>query len=95
MPATGGPQTPPPYLRKQGTATQLVVGGKPFLILGGELGNSSSSSIEYLRPIWPKLVALNLNTVVIPNGDQTNQGRHLRFAPGRFGIQRVKLYRYR
>ena len=29
------------------------------------------------------------------NGDQTNQGRHLRFVPGRFDIQRVKLYRYR
>ena len=55
-----------PHLRRQGTATQLVVDGKPFLILGGELGNSSSSSVEYLRPIWPKLAALNLNTVVIP-----------------------------
>jgi beta-galactosidase GanA len=66
MPATGSQQTPSPHLRKQGTATQLVVGGKPFLVLGGELGNSSSSSIDYMRPIWPKLVALNLNTVVIP-----------------------------
>ena len=66
MPAAGRQQTPPPHLRKQGAATQLVVGGKPFLVLGGELGNSSSSSIDYMRPIWPKLVALNLNTVVIP-----------------------------
>jgi hypothetical protein len=31
-----------PHLRRQGTATQLVVDGKPFLILGGELGNSTS-----------------------------------------------------
>jgi beta-galactosidase GanA len=29
------------------------------------------------------------------NGDQTHQGRHVRLPPGRFGIQRVKLYRYR
>jgi beta-galactosidase GanA len=29
------------------------------------------------------------------NGDQTHQGRHLRLPPGRFGIQRIKLYRYR
>jgi beta-galactosidase GanA len=29
------------------------------------------------------------------NGDQTHQGRHLRLEPGRFGIQRIKLYRYR
>jgi beta-galactosidase GanA len=28
------------------------------------------------------------------NGDETNQGRHLRIPPGQFGIQRVKLYRY-
>src|SRR6058998_3916120 len=55
-----------PHLRKQGTSTQLVVDGKPFLILGGELGNSTSSSLEYMRPVWPKLVSLNLNTVVIP-----------------------------
>lgn len=55
-----------PYLRRQGTATQLVVEGKPFLIRGGELGNSSASSIEYMKPIWGKLAAMNLNTVVIP-----------------------------
>jgi|SRR5882672_4569780 len=55
-----------PHLRKQGAATQLVVEGKSFLVLGGELGNSSSSSLEYMRPIWPKLVALNLNTVLAP-----------------------------
>jgi len=29
------------------------------------------------------------------NGDQTHQGRHLRLEPGRFSIQRIKLYRYR
>jgi hypothetical protein len=29
------------------------------------------------------------------NGDQTHQGRHLRLEPGRFALQRIKLYRYR
>ena len=29
------------------------------------------------------------------NGDQTHQGRHMRLVPGKFGIQRIKLYRYR
>ena len=61
-----GAQSIFPHLRKQGTATQLVVDGQPFLIRGGELGNSSSSSLEYMRPIWPKLAALKLNTVIIP-----------------------------
>src|SRR5690348_11507218 len=55
-----------PFLRKQGTATQLIVDDKPFLVLGGELGNSSSSAAEYMRPIWPRLAAMNLNTVLMP-----------------------------
>jgi hypothetical protein len=53
-----------PHLRRQGSATQLVVDGHPFLILGGELHNSSSSSREYMRPIWDRLVTQNLNTVL-------------------------------
>ncbi len=28
------------------------------------------------------------------NGDQSHQGRHLRLPPERFGVQRVRLYRY-
>src|SRR5690348_12954088 len=55
-----------PYLHKQGSATQLIVDGKPFLILGGELHNSSSSNLEYMRPIWERLVALKLNCVLAP-----------------------------
>jgi beta-galactosidase GanA len=54
-----------PHLRRQGTATQLVVDGQPFLIRGGELGNSSGEP-GYLRPFWPKLAALKLNTVLVP-----------------------------
>ena len=55
-----------PHLRRQGTATQLVVDDAPFLILGGELGNSSASSLEYLRPFWATLRSLHLNTVLAP-----------------------------
>ena len=29
------------------------------------------------------------------NGDQSHQGRHLRFAVGEYGIQKLKLYRYK
>jgi beta-galactosidase GanA len=54
-----------PRLRRHGTATQLVVDGRPFLIRGGELGNSTGEPDD-LRPHWPKLTALNLNTVVVP-----------------------------
>lgn len=43
-----------------------MVDGKPFLMLAGELHNSSSSSLEYMKPAWPKLAALGLNTVLTP-----------------------------
>ena len=66
LPVHGVQQNSLPHLRQQGTATQLVVDGKPFLILGGELGNSTSSSLEYMRPVWPKVVSLNLNTLLVP-----------------------------
>ncbi|HKS42500.1 MAG TPA: beta-galactosidase, partial [Blastocatellia bacterium] len=66
MPIRGAQQHQSPHLRKQGAATQLVVDGKPFLVLAGELGNSTSSSLEYMRPVWPKLTSLNLNTVLVP-----------------------------
>jgi len=59
-------QAAPPRLEKHGTTQQLIVDGKPFLILGGELGNSSASSAEYMRPHWPRLKAMNLNTVLAP-----------------------------
>jgi hypothetical protein len=59
-----GPVSEAPHLRKQGTATQLIVDGKPFLALSGELLNSSATSVEYMRPIWPKLAAAGLNTVI-------------------------------
>jgi hypothetical protein len=55
-----------PHLERQGTAVRLIVDGKPFLILGGELRNSSSSSLEYMKPIWPRLAQLGLNTVLTP-----------------------------
>ena len=60
------PATAPPHLEQRGAATQLIVDGKPFLILGGEVYNSSSSSLGYMKPIWPRLKAMGLNTVVTP-----------------------------
>jgi beta-galactosidase GanA len=55
-----------PQLRRQGTTTQLVVDGKPFLILGGELGNSTASDLGRMRSMWARLRAMHLNTVVAP-----------------------------
>lgn len=53
-----------PHLAKQGTATQLMVNGKPLLMLCGELHNSTTSDAGYMRPVWQQMKATNLNTVV-------------------------------
>lgn len=55
-----------PKLVKTGNYMQLIVDNKPYLIFGGELGNSSASSSAYMRPIWAKLKQMNLNTVIAP-----------------------------
>src|ERR1035437_5880853 len=55
---------PIPHLQRQGTATQLSVAGKPFLRLAGELRNSNSTSPDYLKPIWARMVAMHVNTVL-------------------------------
>lgn len=55
-----------PYLQKHGTTTQLMVDNQPYLILGGELGNSTATSIENMVAVWPKLKAMHLNTVLVP-----------------------------
>lgn len=55
---------PIPHLEKRGNVTQLIVKGEPYLALSGELHNSSSSSTEYMKGIWPKLKSIGLNTVL-------------------------------
>jgi beta-galactosidase GanA len=64
--AAGAAAAAPPALIAHGQATQLVVGGHPWLVLGGELGNSSASSADYMAPHWARLRAMHLNTVVTP-----------------------------
>jgi beta-galactosidase GanA len=55
-----------PHLEKRDNIIQLIVNGKPFLILGGELHNSSTSGAAYMRPIWEQMKKKNLNTVIAP-----------------------------
>ena len=45
---------------------QLLINGTPFLILGGELGNSSASSMGYLSPRLKHLQQMHLNTILVP-----------------------------
>src|SRR5438128_2729385 len=53
-----------PRLQKNGSATQLMVNDKPFLVLGGELYNSSTSSKAFMEPLWQPLKQQHLNTVL-------------------------------
>lgn len=73
-----------PHLEKRGSATQLIVDGSPFLVLGGELHNSSSSNVAYMEPVWARLSAMHLNTVLLPVAWETIEPE----------IYRVRLYRY-
>ena len=43
---------------------RLFVDNQPYIMLAGELHNSSASSVEYMKPIWDKLGAMHLNTVI-------------------------------
>jgi hypothetical protein len=57
-----------PHLEKRGSATQLMVDGKPWLILGAELRGTASSTLVNMRGIWPQLGRLHLNTVLLALG---------------------------
>jgi hypothetical protein len=57
-------QTPLPQIKQNGAVKQLFVDGKPFIMLSGELHNSSASSIEYMKPVWDNMAAMHLNSVV-------------------------------
>ncbi len=51
---------------RAGDAVQLTVDGSPFLVLGGELGNSSATCAADIERIFPKLQRMGLNTVLVP-----------------------------
>jgi len=85
--AAQSPAAGAPKLVRTGNRADLMVDGRPFLMIGGELRNSSSSSVEFMGPIWDHLVSLHVNTVFqgefvdgkwntsrVLNGDETGQG---------------------
>src|SRR5689334_17607538 len=57
-----------PQVQMVNGSGQLIVNGHPFLILGGELGNSSSTTAAQADAILPKLAAMHVNTVLMPVG---------------------------
>ena len=55
-----------PALGKGGSAGQLLVDGQPFLVLGGELGNSSAGTAAQADTILPRMAILHVNPVLLP-----------------------------
>ncbi len=53
-----------PHFRQQGTTTQLIVDGKPFLALCSEVGNNHATSLEFMKPLWSRLVESKVNTLL-------------------------------
>ena len=55
-----GPRDVPAVL-KDG---RLLVDGKPFTLLAGELHNSTTGSVQNMRDVWKRMAGKNLNTVI-------------------------------
>ena len=82
-----------PHLRKQGTATQLIVDDAPFLILGG---TGVTVTFEPIGPGDPIAGILHVQEgsyesgrwrpALHLNGDQTHQGRHVQIGLGEFRL---------
>lgn len=56
----------PQIIKSEKGDFQILVHGKPFLMLGGELSNSATSDVGEMTPIWSRLKNRNLNTVLAP-----------------------------
>ena len=55
-----------PTVQIQNGTSQFILHGKPFLMLGGELGNSSAGTAPQADSILPRLAQLHFNTVLMP-----------------------------
>ncbi|KAL2796360.1 glycoside hydrolase superfamily [Aspergillus keveii] len=53
-----------PHLKRTKTSAQLIVKGKPFLMLPCETHNSSFSSSAYMDRLWAELKNCNFNTIL-------------------------------
>ncbi len=53
-------------LQKQGTATQLVVNGKPMLLLAGELSNSAATNPADIKKAMTQMARSGANSVFAP-----------------------------
>ena len=57
-----------PHLEKRGLATQLIVDGKPFLVLGQEPPTSGASNLEYIKYMLQVQADTHTNTADLAIG---------------------------
>jgi len=55
-----------PHITTENGTGRLIVNGQPFLVFGGELGNSSAGTAAQADSIIPRLAAMHVNTVLMP-----------------------------
>ena len=55
-----------PHVQMRNGVGQLIVDGRPFLILGGELGNSSAGTAAEADAIVPNVARLHVNMILMP-----------------------------
>jgi beta-galactosidase GanA len=55
-----------PYLKEEQGKKILMVHEEPFIMLSGEVHNSSSSSATYMEKVWDKAENLGLNSILLP-----------------------------
>ena len=54
-----------PRLEHRGDRYTLMVDGKPFFLLGAQVGNSSAWP-DKLQSLWPKAAQMHINTIEVP-----------------------------
>lgn len=68
-----------PQLKTNNGVTQLFVDGKPYLAIGGELGNSTAADADYLDAVLARCHDMHLNTVMLPvywDRIETEEGKY-------------------
>lgn len=55
-----------PHLDRAHGSTQLIVGGRPFIIFGGELSNSTAGTAAQADRVLPPIARAHINTVLMP-----------------------------
>src|ERR1700753_1306443 len=65
IPCAGRAQTPAPKLVSENGRHALLVDGTPYLVLGAQIGNSSSWP-AVLPDVWPALERVHVHTAEAP-----------------------------